>query len=547
MMAGNIQCFMIMAFRSLAQKTRPQTFESVIGQDAVIDVLRGAFLQKKIPACILLSGTRGIGKTTIARLIARSLSCVHSNVEQRPCGQCQPCQNTGADPLDIVELDAASHTGVDDIRSILDACQYRPMVASHKVFIVDEAHMLSKSAFNALLKTLEDPPETVVFILATTESDKLPLTILSRCLKLSLSPVSNAVLEKHYAQICADEQCSIQPQALTRIVQAAKGSVRDGLSLLDQALLLARSKESEIITLDSVQSMLGLQDWKDSAQILTYVIEKDSENLVQFLQNLETRGYSPPHVLEDLASLIHALSQIHWGKKPLTFSEDIIETLHHLAQKTDATFVGQLWQMTLKGWKDVRLAFLPSAALEMALLRMIVMRQFPSANELLSCFEQETQTTSKESVSENTSSPKHTQSSVENSDSPHSPWTPKNWDDVLLRLEQKREAYLVVMAKKYLAIQSWSPPKIQAFVKNFQGESDPWIKRVQNFLCEETGNPWVLKILDNADMDKMQIMTQQEQEEAKQQQEKEKFVQSDLSAALLEAFPQATLEVIKKT
>ncbi|SVD31940.1 uncharacterized protein METZ01_LOCUS384794, partial [marine metagenome] len=245
-------------YRVLARKYRPQTFNDLIGQETLVRTLTNSILNNRIAHAYLLTGVRGIGKTTTARLIAMSLNCEERSQEKfEPCGKCNSCISVREDrSLDVMEMDAASKTGVDDIREIIDNVKYKPVSSKYKIFIIDEVHMLSKNAFNALLKTLEEPPAHVKFIFATTEVKKIPITIISRCQRFDLHRIEKESLTSHFMGIAAKENIKINPEAMALIVRSADGSVRDGLSLLDQAI----SNETDQITAASIVNMLGLAD-----------------------------------------------------------------------------------------------------------------------------------------------------------------------------------------------------------------------------------------------------------------------------------------------
>ena len=228
----------IKEYKVLARKYRPQKFEDLVGQDSLVQILKGAITNDRLAHAYVLTGVRGVGKTTTARLIALSINCQKRSKDNcEPCGDCDSCKSTGVDSnLDVIEMDAASNTGVDDIREIIDNVKYKPIIGKFKIFIIDEVHMLSKSAFNALLKTLEEPPEHVKFIFATTEVKKIPITVLSRCQRFDLLRIENNNLTKHLLKVVELENIDIDNDSISLIVRAADGSIRDGLSLLDQAI-----------------------------------------------------------------------------------------------------------------------------------------------------------------------------------------------------------------------------------------------------------------------------------------------------------------------
>src|SRR5687768_6601222 len=250
-------------YRVLARKYRPQTFAELIGQDAMVKTLGNAIERGRIAHAFLLTGVRGVGKTSTARLVAKALNCIGPDGQGGPtidpCGVCEPCRAIAEGRhIDVTEMDAASHTGVDDVREIIEAVRYAAVSARYKIYTIDEVHMLSKNAFNALLKTLEEPPAHVKFLFATTEVDKLPVTVLSRCQRFDLRRIPKELLEKQFAQICAAEGVEAEPEALAIVASAAEGSSRDGLSILDQAIAHADLDSGGKVTAERVRDMLGL-------------------------------------------------------------------------------------------------------------------------------------------------------------------------------------------------------------------------------------------------------------------------------------------------
>lgn len=280
----------------LARKWRPQIFSDIVGQTTAVTILRNIVKSQRLHHAYLLTGTRGVGKTTIARIIAKALNC--SNIKDGdPCGQCDSCKQIEIGRfVDVIEIDAASNTGVDNIRELIDNSKYAPSIGKYKIYIIDEVHMLSKSAFNAMLKTLEEPPEHVVFILATTDLQKVPITVLSRCLQLKLSNLSTTEIQNHLAYVLNQEQIAFDNEALQILATSAKGSMRDALSLLDQAIAFCES------TIDSktVRGMLGISDDVQINQLIDTIIELNSQKLVDLSQQINNEGADLSEVLQRL-------------------------------------------------------------------------------------------------------------------------------------------------------------------------------------------------------------------------------------------------------
>ncbi|HUC11478.1 MAG TPA: DNA polymerase III subunit gamma/tau, partial [Stellaceae bacterium] len=299
------------AYRVLARKYRPQTFAELIGQEAVVRTLSNAIATGRIAHAFILTGVRGVGKTTTARIIARALNCIGADgaggPTAQPCGECIHCCSIAEDRhVDVIEMDAASRTGVDDIRELTDGVRYRPVSARYKVYIIDEVHMLSKNAFNALLKTLEEPPPAVVFVFATTEIHKVPVTVLSRCQRFSLRRVPAEMLAEHYRQVAAAEGVEVEAAALALLARAADGSVRDGLSLLDQAIALSGGRVSEA----AVRDMLGVADRGQVFDLLEMVLRGDAAAALAQFDRLYQEGADPLLVLQDLLDLSHFLTRL---------------------------------------------------------------------------------------------------------------------------------------------------------------------------------------------------------------------------------------------
>jgi DNA polymerase-3 subunit gamma/tau len=374
-------------YRVLARKYRPATFDALIGQEALVRTLSNAFRSGRIAHAYMLAGVRGVGKTTTARIIARALNCVGPDgaggVTITPCGVCEQCIAIAEDRhLDIIEMDAASHTGVDNIRELLDGVPYRPALARYKVYIIDEVHMLSEKAFNALLKTLEEPPEHVKFIFATTEIRKVPVTVLSRCQRFDLRRVEAAELTRHLARVAEREQVTVGPAALQLLARAADGSVRDALSLLDQAIAHGEGAVEE----ETVREMLGLVDRSLCFDILEAVMQGDAPSALALLEDQYRSGADPLTVLEDLLDLTHWLTRLKLAPGSgdrMQVPEPERVRGRRMAERLSMADVTRAWQMLLKGLSEVRMAPTPLHAAEMLLIRLAYASQLPSPAEAL--------------------------------------------------------------------------------------------------------------------------------------------------------------------
>ncbi|MBC3940499.1 DNA polymerase III subunit gamma/tau [Sphingomonas albertensis] len=375
------------AYRVLARKYRPQTFSELIGQDAMVQTLGNAIKRDRLAHAFLMTGVRGVGKTSTARLIAKALNCIgpdgHGGPTIDPCGVCEPCRAIAEGRhIDVIEMDAASHTGVDDVREIIDASRYSAVTARFKIYIIDEVHMLSKNAFNALLKTLEEPPPHVKFLFATTEVNKVPVTVLSRCQRFDLRRISAEQLSKHFAWVSEQEGVVADPEALMLIARAAEGSARDGLSILDQAIAHA-GLEGGGVTADAVRQMLGLSDRGAVRDLLTLILAGDGAGALASMRRQYDYGVDPLSVLRSLLETVHGITLTKVGTPP-----DAAQPMEERAARAEwAASLGypalhRLWQLFLKGHDEVAKAALPIEAAEMALLRAIYASTLPDPGEL---------------------------------------------------------------------------------------------------------------------------------------------------------------------
>ncbi|GGE06010.1 DNA polymerase III subunit gamma/tau [Polymorphobacter glacialis] len=373
------------AYRVLARKYRPGSFETLLGQDAMVRTLGNAIARDRLAQAWLLTGVRGVGKTSTARIIAKALNCIgadgNGGATISPCGVCEPCIAIAAGRhIDVIEMDAASNTGIDSIREIIESVRYATVSARFKIYIIDEVHMLSKAAFNGLLKTLEEPPPHVKFIFATTEVEKVPVTVLSRCQRFDLRRVPAETLVAHFASIVTAEGASAEPEALALIARAAEGSVRDGLSVLDQAI----AHSGGTVTAAAIRDMLGLADRGAVRRLFGHVLAGDAPAALAAIAEQYDLGLDPEMLLRELLQLVHALTRTRLApvEDPALSVEERAQ-LADWAQKLPFTALHRLWQLLLKGLAEVQSAPVPLQAAEMALLRIIHAADLPDPSELV--------------------------------------------------------------------------------------------------------------------------------------------------------------------
>jgi DNA polymerase III subunit gamma/tau len=359
-----------MSYQVLARKWRPRNFSSLVGQEHVVRALTHALEQKRLHHAYLFTGTRGVGKTTLARILAKALNC-ETGITATPCGVCSACTEIdGGRFVDLIEIDAATNTGIDNMRELQDNAVYAPTRGRFKVFVIDEVHMLSKQAFNSMLKTFEEPPEHIKFILATTDPQKIPVTVLSRCLQFNLKQMPREAIYGHLGYILKEENTASEPAALRLIARAAQGSMRDALSLLDQAIAYAGGKVSE----EAVRAMLGAIDQDYLFKLLDGLAQQDIKAMLAVAAEMESRSLSFDSALQDLATLLHQIALAQ--SAPGALGQDLPERerILELAQQFDAEELQLHYQIALLGRRDLPLAPDEYAGFSMSLMRMLAFR-----------------------------------------------------------------------------------------------------------------------------------------------------------------------------
>ena len=531
-------------YRVLARKYRPQTFKDLIGQETLVKTLANALQYGRLAHAFVLTGTRGIGKTTTARIIAKGLNCVGANGNGgptiNPCGTCSNCLSITEDRhVDILEMDAASRTGVDDIREILDGVRYKPVGARYKIYIIDEVHMLSKNAFNALLKTLEEPPENVKFIFATTEIRKVPITVLSRCQRFDLRRISLEDLINLFSTICEKENIQADSEALRLIARAADGSARDGLSLLDQAMALTEDK----ISPELVQKMLGLGGKKELFDLFEEVMQGNVPEALSRVVNLNALGADPLQIAQDLLEITHLVTKFKVASKVVgeMVTDLEIERGNYLASKLPMVQLGRCWQMLLKGISEIQQATSQLAALEMVLIRLAYLAEPDKPDETA----EKPNLDIKKKVNINQINDEETSKQeivvLENpSNELNHPQTPGGltFTEIVDLFEKKREGLIHSKLVTQARLFSVTPGRLE--LMKTKEIDDKFAARISKLLGEWTGQDWMVSVVDR-EGDK----TIQEQMLEKERSMKTVAAQDPLVARIIETFPGATINTVR--
>ena len=378
-----------MTNKILALKYRPQEFKDLIGQEVMAQTITNAIKLSKTPNAYLLTGIRGVGKTTTARLIAKALNCEKNNNPKITCSEekfCATCQEIiNSNHIDILEMDAASKTGIDDIRELIENSKYSPTSAKFKIFIIDEVHMLSKQAFNGLLKTLEEPPPSLKFILATTEVRKIPVTILSRCQRFDLKRVSVEQLCFHLKKIAEKENGKISEDAIKLIARTSEGSVRDSISLLDRALISQSIIENKIIEDTDVREMLGLADKSKVISLFKEVLVGEEKKALNYLKELINDGVDAKNFLNDILEVLYLFSRrISLGpiEKDMSISESEVQMIDEYSKNIDIQDIGLFWQLTIKTIDDLRIVGNENLTLEMYIMQLVYLKNIDDRKEI---------------------------------------------------------------------------------------------------------------------------------------------------------------------
>ena len=548
---------------TLALKYRPQEFKNLIGQDVMAQTITNAIKLEKTPNAYLLTGIRGVGKTTTARLIAKALNCEKNKDEKIKCTEekfCPTCEEIiRSNHMDILEMDAASKTGIDDIREIIENSKYSPTSAKYKIFIIDEVHMLSKQAFNGLLKTLEEPPPSLKFILATTEVRKIPVTILSRCQRFDLKRVELEQMCVHLKNISVKEKGKISDEAIKLIAKTSEGSVRDAVSLLDRSLIPQSLSESNIIEEKNVREMLGLADRSKILSLLKEVLIGNEKEALKYLKELINDGIDAKIFLNDILEVLYLFSRrINLGpiEKDLTISDSEAQMIETYSKNIDMQDIGLFWQLTIKTIDDLRIISNENLTLEMYIMQLAHLKNIGLNKE---DYSSSTLAETDENFKKNLVGKKTEEDNVENNISTQVKNQLKNieqiksnpvknflaneskiqnkitsFQDLINQANKEKEAELKFDLERNVKLVSFNRGKInisfnEKLNKNF-------IKNLTEKLLIWTGERWIISLSKNSDA--KSIYDQNMEKKSSQLNE---FSNSKLSKELKKAFPDARL------
>jgi DNA polymerase-3 subunit gamma/tau len=572
-------------YRVLARKYRPDSFETLIGQEALVRTLSNALALGRLAHAFVLTGVRGIGKTSTARILAKGLNCEGSDgtggPTLSPCGVCQHCRDIASSRhIDVLEMDAASNTGVDDVREIIDGANYRPVSARFKIYIIDEVHMLSRNAFNALLKTLEEPPDNVKFIFATTEIRKVPVTILSRCQRFDLRRVPQEMMISHLAGIAEKEGIKAEQGALAQIARASEGSVRDALSLLDQAAAMGADKIDEAAIID----MLGQAETSQIMAILDACFAGKTAEAVDLFSAADAGGAEAETMLADMLDILHQASLIAAGATPADLPEDQLNQLRKMADMGIAK-LGRAWQLMLNGHRELKDAPSPKAAAQMVLIRLAHLAPMPTPADIIKNLQDDTSPSSrpaapsvaspatpnsppaapagnaapaggkeKQISTPSDDAPASTALQEDNNDSAPQPSSPAPIEadiqtaslvpsfaslrDIASYFEEQGAQILAARIKRHLRPVSFGTQKLEVMITGDNAEDLP--QQVAKTLSEASGSAWLVSVSETGGG-----KTIAEEDADKEVKEKQAAEDLPLVARVLEIFEGAEITAIK--
>jgi DNA polymerase-3 subunit gamma/tau len=518
-------------YRVLARKYRPQTFSQLIGQEAMVQTLSNAIKRDRLAHAFLMTGVRGVGKTSTARLIAKALNCIGPDGQGGPtietCGVCEPCVAIAEGRhIDVIEMDAASHNGIDDVRAMTDAVRYATVSARFKIYIIDEVHMMSKPAFNALLKTLEEPPPHVKFLFATTEADKLPVTVLSRCQRFDLRRIDAGMLTEHFAAICRAEGVEAEGEALSMIANASEGSVRDGLSILDQAIAHADLGGDGKVNAEQVRDMLGLADKTAQRRLLAALLAGDGPGLLELIDAQFALGVEPLAMLRSVMDLVHRVTVTQVGKLPSeAISAEERAAIDDWAARLTGGQLHRLWQLLLKGYDEVKTAPDPLIAARMALLRVLHATDLPDPGSLVKQLEELAART-----------PAVTDAKVASSAVPETAVlnAAAGWADLVDRVDQTGQLRVAQIMRDWVQVIELTPLRLfYAVAPGYPGDPS---SELRDALLRATGERWEVQRGEGKAQPSLR-----EADEVERNSAKAAVLAASMVQAAFAAFPQAEL------
>ena len=546
----------------LALKYRPQEFKDLIGQEVMSQTITNAIKLGKTPNAYLLTGIRGVGKTTTARLIAKALNCQKNTDEKIKCSSekfCPTCEEIiSSNHIDILEMDAASRTGIDDVRELIENSKYSPTSAKYKIFIIDEVHMLSKQAFNGLLKTLEEPPPSLKFILATTEVRKIPVTILSRCQRFDLKRVSVDNLFNHLKDISGKENGKISDDSIKLIARTSEGSVRDAISLLDRALISQSISENKIIEETDVREMLGLGDRSKMISLFREVLTGNEKEALKYLRELINNGIDAKNFLNDILEILYLFSRrLNLGpiEKDMTISESEVQMIDKYSKNLDMQDLGLFWQLTIKTIDDLKIVGNENLILEMYIMQLVHLKNIDSRKEVLNKDIEDNvnkkeqsfvgENLEKENPENNLSSKitnqlKNTDQIKKNPIKSLSPEISKtkieitSFQDLIDQANRERELELKFDLERNVKLVSFNRGKIDISFNEKLNQN--FIKNLTEKLLLWTGERWIISLSKNSDAKSIY-----EKNLEKKSSKFEEFKKSDLAKQMEKAFPDAKL------
>ena len=523
-------------YQVLARKYRPRLFSDLIGQEAIVRTLTNAFETGRVAHAFMLTGVRGVGKTTTARLLARALNYTADgndapSMSLDPPGDFCAAIMAGNHP-DVLELDAASRTGVADMRDLLDGVRYAPVSSRHKVYIIDEVHMLSTASFNALLKTLEEPPPHVKFIFATTEIRKVPITVLSRCQRFDLKRLESGALAKHLAKIADREGASVSEEGLALIARAAEGSVRDGLSILDQAIVQAL--DGDQVTGERVRDMLGLGDRLRLLDAFEFAIQGEAQQAVEEVAEQVRAGADPLIILKDMLEIAADIATVQaaGNNYSLPGPADWTKRTHEIAAALTPAQAQRNWQILLSGYRDTQTAPEADTALRMVVLRLVAAARLPSPEEAARLLTTGGASSAPGKPEAASASPSNGAQSVVQLVQP-SDQKMANFRDVLDHLDSRKEARLWGEARKYIRAENFKPGRLVCAVD--PGAPRDLLRRLTDCLEYETDMDWDVLLSDSA------VETEKETETRQRREQLDDAARHPEIAAALAAIPGAEI------